>query len=77
MGAEADRATPTVRRILASAYKAAPALILVTRQRQLPTNQLWCGSQSANIRLINRRKTVSSVHPYAHSLPEVTISIGN
>ena len=40
--------------------KAAPALILELRPRQLPTIRLSCGSQSANISLINRRDTALS-----------------
>ena len=45
--------------------KAAAALILEARQRQLPTIRLSCGSQSANISLINRRDTALAVFPSA------------
>lgn len=36
-------------------FKAVIKSILVTRQRQLPTNPLSCGNQSAYISLVNRR----------------------
>lgn len=61
-----NRVRPTVRRILDGCYKAAATLILDPRTRQLPTNPLSCGSQSANIRLINRRALALSVHPHAY-----------
>jgi len=44
-------------------YKATKGLILAVRQRQLPMNQLSCGSQSANISLINRRERISLPFP--------------
>ena len=51
-----------------SNYKAARRpmvfrLILALRQRQLPMNQLSCGTQSAYISLINRRRIFSLPFP--------------
>ncbi len=56
-----DRET-TIKENPCENFKAVKVPILVLRERQLPTDQLSCGSQSANIRLINRRLIVSLSH---------------
>jgi len=59
LGKEMGRAKSLIKENHRSNYKSAIELIFAPRQRQLPMNQLSCGSQSTYISLINRRKRFS------------------
>jgi len=58
LGTMMDRVT-TIKENPCGYFMAAFGLIQVERLRKLPTNELSCGTQSANISLINRRFSVT------------------
>ena len=60
-GRRMDREAEAIKENPRKKLKAIFLLILVCRQRKLPTVPLACGNQSANIRVVYRRVTCFSI----------------
>lgn len=60
-GGRMDREAEVIKENPRKKLKAINILILVRRQRKLPTIPLTCGNQPANIRVVYRRVTCFSI----------------